>query len=102
MAFSEDLSVFFNSDDFAESVTYTPDGGSSTTIKVLWSEGNADIDIGEIGVEAVSPRCLAKADDVADAAENDTIERNSITYYISEPPRPTDDSDTVELVLEKE
>ena len=30
-----DLSVFFNSNEFAESVTYTPSGGSGTTITAL-------------------------------------------------------------------
>ncbi len=33
-----DLGVFFNSDDFGASATYTPDGGSASTITVLFDK----------------------------------------------------------------
>jgi hypothetical protein len=39
---STELSVFFNTDEFAESVTYTPSGGAGTTIKAIIDYGSGE------------------------------------------------------------
>lgn len=42
-ALSNDLSVFFNTDEFAEEVSYTPTGGVATDIDIIDDTQNATL-----------------------------------------------------------
>ena len=79
-----DLGVFFNSDDFGTSATYTPDGGSASTITVLFDKpfNSVPMDSGEVDVESNTPTCLCQTTDVSAAAHGDVIVISSTTYHV--------------------
>ena len=79
-----DLGVFFNSDDFGTSATYTPDGGSASTITVLFDKpfNSIPMDSGEVDVESNTPTCLCQTTDVSAAAHGDVIVISSTTYHV--------------------
>jgi len=79
-----DLGVFFNSDDFGASATYTPDGGSASTITVLFDKpfNSIPMDSGDVDVESNTPTCLCQTTDVSAAAHGDVIVISSTTYHV--------------------
>jgi hypothetical protein len=90
--FSEDLSVFFDDDDFAIAATV-----GTTTVNVIFDREYLR------GMELVSganPVALAKASDTA-AAAGSTITISGTAYTIRDR-EPVDDGATVLLQLEKQ
>jgi hypothetical protein len=81
---ADDLNVFFNSEDFGTSATYTPDGGSASTISVLFDMpfNSVPMETGEVDVESNTPTALCKTSDVSSAAHGDVIVISSTTYHI--------------------
>jgi len=79
-----DLGVFFNSDDFGTSATYTPDGGSASTITVLFDKpfNSVPMDSGEVDIESNTPTALCQTTDVSAAAHGDVIVISSNTYHV--------------------
>ena len=79
-----DLGVFFNSDDFGASATYTPDGGSASTITVLFDKpfNSVPMDTGEVDIESNTPTALCQTTDVSAAAHGDVIVISSTTYHV--------------------
>ena len=79
-----DLGVFFNSDDFGASATYTPDGGSASTITVLFDKpfNSIPMDTGEVDIESNTPTALCQTTDVSAAAHGDVIVISSNTYHV--------------------
>ena len=79
-----DLGVFFNSDDFGASATYTPDGGSASTITVLFDKpfNSVPMDTGEVDIESNTPTALCQTTDVSAAAHGDVIVISSNTYHV--------------------
>lgn len=92
MAFTEDLSVFFNTDDFAIGCVY--DG--ATPVDVIFDrayiEALADI-------AGTAPVALALASDIPAAAEGKSLVINGTTYTIRGR-EPQDDGAVVLLRLE--
>ncbi|MBI3582379.1 MAG: hypothetical protein HY096_00330 [Nitrospinae bacterium] len=81
MITDNDIDVFF-SDDFAQDATYTPQGGSASTIKVIFDNDFKTIDMAT-GIESAGPSVTCKALDVASVKHNDTLVISSVTYYVS-------------------
>ena len=80
---ASDLSDFFLTDDFGIAATYTPDGGSASTINVLFDNPFNSVPLdGERDVESNTPTALAVSSDVSSVAHGDVIVINSITYHI--------------------
>jgi hypothetical protein len=81
---ASDLSDLFLTDDFGTAATYTPDGGSASTINVLFDNpfSSIPLDTGEMDVESNTPTALAVSSDVSSVAHGDVIVINSITYHI--------------------
>lgn len=79
----DDLSAFFNTDEFAASATYTPAGGAATAIKVLFDKEDG----AAFGMEGTRLSCLAKTTDVSAAKPKDTMVIGGVTYKILNPPR---------------
>ena len=80
---ASDLSDFFLTDDFGIAATYTPDGGSASTINVLFDNPFNSVPLdGERDVESNTPTALAVSSDVSSVAHGDAIVINSITYHI--------------------
>lgn len=86
MAFTETLTQFFNDRDFAQSATFNDvSAGSSTTVKGIFENESANVEVGEIEIEATAPRFICALSDVTNAVENDTFEINSVTYKVAGP-----------------
>jgi len=81
---ADDLNVFFNSEDFGASATYTPEGGSASIITVLFDKpfNSVPMETGEVDVESNTPTALCKTSDVSSAAHGDALVVNSTTYHI--------------------
>lgn len=78
-----DLAEFFTTDDFAITATYTPDGGSSASVKGIFDEGYQAVEIGgEVAVANVSPQFSTQSSEVSSASKGDAIVCNSVTYTV--------------------
>lgn len=99
MAFTEDLSVFFDTDDFAVSAAFTPrTGGSSTTIKGIFDKEYVAVGDGaEVAVAATQPIFQTATSGISNARGGSLVVAG-ITYTIVEV-KP-DGTGTTMLVLE--
>ena len=75
-----DLAVFFNTDEHAESVTYTATGSAAKTITVILVDEDP-------AIQAVTPpgdkmTILAKYADITAPRRGDTFTINSVTWYV--------------------
>ena len=81
---ADDLNVFFNSEDFGASATYTPNGGSASTITVLFDKpfNSVPLDTGDVDIESNTPTVLCESSDVASVSHGDALVVNSTTYSV--------------------
>lgn len=94
--FTEDLSVFFNTDEFAIAATYDA-AGVNTTIAVIFDNSYLQ----QVGLVASSePVALAKASAVAVDPVGKTLTVSGVGYVIRNI-EPVDDGAVVLLRLEK-
>lgn len=77
MAFTEDLTVFFDTDDFGEAVTIA---GSS--VNVIFDNAFLGIE-GEAVVAATQPMAYARTSDVSSVVAGNTFVRGAVTYYVT-------------------
>ena len=81
---ASDLADFFNTSDFGVAATYTPSGGSASTINVIFDKpfNSVPLDTGEMDVESNTPTALCISSDVSSVAHGDALVVDSITYYV--------------------
>ena len=80
---ADELAVFFGVDDFGTAATYTPSGGSSTTVNGIFDNEFFEADAGGMVAVAIQqPRFQCRTSDVSAAAEGDAITINSVAYII--------------------
>ena len=77
---STDLDSFFDTDSHGTSVTYTPAGGSPSSINVIFNNEFNLVDVGEVGVESTIPVITCKTTDVASIEQGDDFTINSTNY----------------------
>ena len=79
---SNDLDTFIDDDDFAVEVSYSHAGGDASTINVIWDEAGEfrDMETGEVLLTPIT--IWAKTSDVSSVAVNDTVVKDSTTYYV--------------------
>lgn len=88
MAFTEDLSVFFDTDDFAIAATYN----GATTVNVIFDRSYLQT----LGiVNGTDPQALAQASDIPTTAVGNTLLISGTTYTI----RSREEQDDGALVL---
>ena len=76
-------SVFFNTDDFGESATYTPQGGSASTISGILDKESDDIESGgEVGVVYSITTFTCRTTDVSSASFGDSLAVGGTTYTV--------------------
>lgn len=92
MAFTEDLTAFFGTADFA--VAATLQGGS--TVNVIFDEDYVEA---FDRVSTTNPVCLARASDIGAANVGQTLVVNGTTYTIRDR-QPIDDGSVVRVQLE--
>lgn len=69
--------------DWGVSATYTPTGGSASTITGIFDNDIQEVDAGGTATFAVEiPRFLCRTTDTSSAAEGDAIVIDSVTYSV--------------------
>lgn len=77
MAFTEDLTPFFDTDDFAVAATYNV----STTVNGIFDNGFSAAGA-DPGVEGSLPSFTCRSADVPSAAHGDTLVISSVSYTV--------------------
>lgn len=76
-------SIFFDTDEFADSITITI-GGTQTTIKGIFDNEMTTIDVGDnAGLTANQPKITVKTSDVTNADFGDPVVINSVSYTVN-------------------
>lgn len=76
MAFSEDISVFLNTDEWAITATY--DG--ATSVDGIFDKGFYPVDVGEVDLESEQVTFFCQLSDVAGLVHGKTFLIDSVTY----------------------
>lgn len=96
MPFTEDLTAFFATGDFATAATYKAGGvGAGTTVNVIFDEPAQD----PMGISGTRPTVLAKASDITSFSNADTLTIGATVYRIVDS-EPIDDGALLQLQLE--
>lgn len=66
--------------DFGVDSTYTPDGGSPITVKVIFLNEYYSVEAGNVGMEMSQPIAVLRSADAPNLAHNDTFLIEGITY----------------------
>ena len=66
--------------DFGVDATYTPDGGSPSTIKTIFLNEYYSVDAGSVGMEMSQPIAVIRTADAPNVAHNDTFVISAVTY----------------------
>lgn len=81
--FADDLAAILNVDEFAVAVTYTPSGGSATTINVIFDNETVPVDTGGfVPVHEEQPRVTCRTADVPDLTEMDQFVVSDTVYTV--------------------
>lgn len=92
----EDLSVFFDPDDFATAALYKAGGvGSGVSVNVIYDRAHLEV----LEISSTGPVALAKAADFAGFLNTDTLAIGADVFRIVDS-QPQGDGSTVMLVLE--
>jgi len=76
-------SIFFDTDEFADSVTITI-GSSASTIKGIFDNEMTTIDVGDnAGISANQPKVTVKTSDISGADFGDPVSINSVSYTVN-------------------
>lgn len=78
MAFIEDFDEFLDTDDFADAAIYTPQGGSATSVNVIFDGQYMDT----LGVEDSGPAAHGKASDFLNVRQGDALRVRGKDYFI--------------------
>ncbi|PCJ17482.1 MAG: hypothetical protein COB02_13765 [Candidatus Cloacimonadota bacterium] len=78
----EDLNDFFDIDDFAKTVSYTKQGQSAISIKVIFDKSYFEIDQGQVGIESNQASIDVKSSDIPSIRHEDSFVIDSITYLV--------------------
>jgi len=81
---SDDRANFLGTSDFGLAGTYTPNGGSASTVNGIFDKPSSSIplDTGEVDVDSNTPTFLCETSDVASAASGDTLTVSSVGYTV--------------------
>jgi hypothetical protein len=75
--------VFVATGDFAQTATYTPFGGSSSSISGIFDAPDGLVDLGgRVGITSDNPVFNCRTSDVASAAEGDALVTGGVNYTI--------------------
>jgi len=96
-----ELAIFFETDDFAVDATFTPVGGTASTVKGIFDKEYLEMESGGSVAFAINqPRFVCATSDVSTAAEGDAIVISATDYKIVVVQE--DGTGTTTLVLEEQ
>ena len=78
----EDLAEFFDVDEHAQAASYTPSGGSASSISVIFRNEFYLEDGGTVGVETTQPVITVETSRVPGIAHGDVIAISGINYNV--------------------
>lgn len=88
MPFTENISAFFQTSDFAYAATWTPAaGGGPYVVNVIFDNAYIESQIGDANVAGRQPMCMASDTDLAQGSgikRNDSLAINGTTYKVAE------------------
>lgn len=84
MAFAEDHTEFFDTDDFAEAAIYTPEGGSNSTVNGIFDAAHVLLDGEMADISQQMPTFLCAAADVPNASHGDTLQVGGVNYIVTD------------------
>lgn len=68
--------------DFGVDSTYTPSGGGSSTVKVIFLNEYYSVDAGTVGMEMSQPIIVLRTADAPNLAHGDTFVISAVTYKV--------------------
>lgn len=84
MAVETDIERAIMLADFGVSVSYTPSGGSASTITGIFDSQYQAVETGgEVAFAIEQPKLAVKTSDVSSAAEGDTVVISGVTYKVT-------------------
>ena len=82
---ASDLAGYFDTDAVGVTATYTPSGGSGSSISVILNREFVAVEAnGTVGVESYSPVVHCRLSDVSSIGHGDTFLIDSTTYTVVE------------------
>lgn len=99
MAFTEDFSVFFDTDGFASEFTYYPNVGAEITVNGIFDQAFYEVSGGEVGIAGNQPRIVCETAKIPSPVygEKVKIDGNVFTIVGIQP----DGTGTTTLILEE-
>jgi hypothetical protein len=82
MPLTEEISEFFDAGDHATAVTFTPSGGSATTVNAIFQNEYLGIEGGTVDVEGSSPVVFVRSSDVTGVAHSDAFTIDGTGYSV--------------------
>lgn len=82
MAFTEDLSAFFDTDDFAVEAVFTRGVDTIATVNVIFDVPTEYVAYDQVNVAADNPYCQAISSEVAAIRRGDTCTIDSVAYGV--------------------
>mgnify|MGYP000538227379 CR=1 FL=1 len=82
MAFTEDLTQFFDTDDFAVEAIFTLSPSGTRTVKTIFDTPTQSVDIYDSSIEADAPLLRCKTSDLASVKNNANVEIDSTNYKV--------------------
>ncbi len=77
---ASDLASFFDTDGHGSVASYTPSGGSASSINVIFNNEYVLIDEGDVGVNSTLPVITCRTTDVSSVAIDDSFVISAVTY----------------------
>lgn len=88
MPFTEDLTAFFSSSDFAHDATWTPAaGGGPYTVQVIFENAYREYAVGEAGQAGREPMCWVSDTQIAQGSgmkRGDALVIDSVSYVVAQ------------------
>lgn len=88
MPFTEDLTGFFKSSDFAHDATWTPAaGGGPYTVQVIFENAYREFPVGEAGQAGLEPQCWVSDTQIAQGSgmkRGDALVIDSVSYVVGQ------------------
>jgi hypothetical protein len=81
----QEVSIFLNTNDFAEPFTVTPVGGVAKVINGIWRTEGSPSTNGDITVINDSPTVEFATADCLTLVKKSTVVRGGVTYYVLDP-----------------
>lgn len=78
MPFTEDLSPFFNADEFATVATFVPSGGEASSVSGIFDDDYSEA----LGMDSARALFTCAAADVPDVAAGDALTINGAAYKV--------------------